>query len=488
MALQLYNSRTRQLEPFVSIEEGLVKFYCCGPTVYNFAHLGNLRTYIFEDLLRRTFLALGWKVKHVMNVTDVGHLSDDGDDGEDKIIKAARQKKMSVWDIAQYYTDTFFEDCKKLNILRPEVVCKATDHIQEMIDLIKKLEQNGLTYQAGGNVYYEVSKFERYNELARLDKQELRDGARIEVDEHKKNPRDFALWFTNSKFSDQAMLWDSPWGRGYPGWHIECSAMSTQYLGEHFDVHCGGVDHINVHHTNEIAQTEGAYGNHPWVNYWMHAEFLLLDSSKMSKSSGQFLTVDRLAEAGFEPLDFRYFCLGASYRTQLNYSDEAMQAAKNARKRLIDRLYTIYASLMSNYSDNNLIDPLLSITLDNPRLLRFVDAISDDLNMPQAIACVWETLKSDLDASEKLSVILEMDKVLGLSLLTCLRERKNNQVNKAIANNDNDKDRILALIEERIQARANKNFLRSDEIRDLLKAEGIILVDTAGGTTWSKAN
>ncbi|MDH7483863.1 MAG: cysteine--tRNA ligase, partial [Spirochaetales bacterium] len=279
--LYLFNTMGRSLQKFMPLREGKVGFYGCGPTVYNFAHIGNLRTYIFEDILVRTLRRFGYEVTHVMNITDVGHLSGDDDTGEDKMVKSARERGKSVLEIAQFYTDAFFNDTSRLNIVRPTIVCKATEHIEDMIELIRRIEQNGYTYFAGGNLYFDVSKFERYGELAGLRLDQLKAGARIDVDPNKRNPFDFVLWFTKSKFENQALLWDSPWGRGYPGWHIECSAMSMKYLGEQFDIHAGGIDHIPVHHTNEIAQSESATG-HKWVNYWLHAEFLVLDKGKMS--------------------------------------------------------------------------------------------------------------------------------------------------------------------------------------------------------------
>ena len=335
--LFLHNTLTGTVEPFVPLVEGRVGMYCCGPTVYLDQHLGNLRTYLFEDVLRRTLEDCGYEVRHVMNITDVGHLTDDGDEGEDKMIKSARARGLSVEQIAQHYTDQFFRDCRALNITRPTVVCKATDHIPDMIALIERLQERGHTYQAAGNVFYDISTFPGYGRMARLDLDELQAGARIEVDANKRGPHDFGLWFTKSKFERQAMLWDSPWGTGYPGWHIECSAMSMRYLGERFDIHCGGVDHIPVHHTNEIAQSDGAT-DEPCVRYWVHGEFLVIEGARMAKSGGNIATVSDLVERGFEPLDYRYFCLGAHYRDQHTFSAQGMEAARSARRRLLDRV------------------------------------------------------------------------------------------------------------------------------------------------------
>ncbi|HOE89610.1 MAG TPA: cysteine--tRNA ligase, partial [Sphaerochaeta sp.] len=321
MALRLYNTMSRSIEEFIPITAKKAGMYCCGPTVYNYAHIGNLRTFLFEDLLKRVLIASGYEVTHVMNVTDVGHLSGDGDDGEDKLEKAAREKKKSAWEIAKYYTDAFFRDFDDLKMIRPSTTCKATDHIQEMIDLILRLEEKGHTYQSGGNVYFSIDTIDDYGKLARLELDRLKTAVRegVEEDEHKKNPKDFVLWFTQSKFGEQEMMWPSPWGRGFPGWHIECSAMSMTYLGDQFDIHCGGIDAIPVHHTNEIAQSEAATGK-KWVNYWLHGEFLLDETGKMSKSKGEFLTLSLLKEKGFDPMDYRYFTLGGHYRSQLRFN------------------------------------------------------------------------------------------------------------------------------------------------------------------------
>ena len=490
MGLKLYNTRRRSLEVFKPLSGNEVRLYCCGPTVYHFAHIGNLRTYIFEDFLHRTLTFLGYELRHAMNITDVGHLTGDGDDGEDKMIKAARERGMSVWDIAQHYTAVFFEDCKKLNIRRPEIVCRATEHISDMIDLIKRLESKGMTYQADGNVYYDVSKFPRYGEFARLDKQELRAGARIEVDSAKRNPADFVLWFTNSKFKDQAMVWDSPWGRGYPGWHIECSAMSQRYLGEQFDIHCGGVDHINVHHTNEIAQTEGATGLHPWVNFWLHGEFLVLNNAKMSKSSGDFLTLDRLAELGFQALDYRYFCLGAHYRTQLNFSDDSIAAAKSARSNLVDKVKSLIQQAGSSASAQWREPERTALSGTAQELvMQFESHISEDLNMPRALATVFDSLKAPVSTVEKLALVQIMDQVLGLELLTSAEQGLAADAQASAAPSGfslAEEAEIHDLIAQRKDARAVKDFARSDAIRDLLKSRGVALVDTPQGTTFKR--
>ena len=342
MGLRVFNTMGREMQDFVPITPGFVGFYGCGPTVYNYAHIGNLRAYVFLDILDRTLSYLGYDKKHVMNITDIGHLTGDDDSGEDKIVKTAKERHQSVLEVAQFYTDAFFKDLDALNIRRPDVVCKATDHVSDMIELIKRIEANGHTYMSGGNLYYDVSTYADYGKLANLRLDDQKAGARVGVDENKRNPYDFVLWFTKSKFENQALSWESPWGKGYPGWHIECSAMSMKYLGDHFDIHTGGIDHIPIHHTNEIAQSEGATGK-KWVNYWLHNEFLVVkndasgDGDKMSKSAGNFLRLQTLADKGYDALDYRYFLLGAQYRSQVFFSWDAMESAKNARKALVKR-------------------------------------------------------------------------------------------------------------------------------------------------------
>ncbi len=465
MALQFYNSLSRSLEEFKPIEEGAVSFYACGPTVYNYAHIGNLRAYVFEDVLRRTLEYLGYSVRHIMNITDVGHLTGDSDDGEDKMLKTSRESGKDVWDIAQYYTDAFFRDTDRLNIVRPSVSCAATKHIDEMIALIKRIEENGYTYTAGGNVYFDTDKFADYGKLALLDRQEQKAGARVDVDKNKRHPRDFVLWFTQSKYENHIMLWDSPWGKGYPGWHIECSAMSMKYLGDQFDIHCGGIDHIPVHHTNEIAQSEAATGK-KWVNYWLHNEFLLMDSGKMSKSKGGFLTLQSLLDQGYHPLDYRYFLLGAHYRTQLHFSFDNLKAARSARLSLEEKIRELLKSGETPVAAGDRSEKARSWTE------AFMADLEADLNTPRALAVIWTILKDgDLSAGEILGLLYEFDTVLGLKL-------EDIEPVKEYQPSDEEK----AMLEERIQARKDKNWARADEIRDYFQAKGLILKDTPRGT------
>ena len=463
MNIRLFNTMDRSIEQVEPIESGKIAMYACGPTVWNYAHIGNLRTYLFEDLLRRTFEYAGYEVNHVMNITDVGHLTDDSDDGEDKMVKGARESGRTVWEIAEHYTDAFFRDTDALNILRPHTSCRATDHVDEMIRIIKQLEDRGYAYESGGNIYFETSKSESYGRLALLDRQELQDGARVPVDRNKRNSSDFALWFTKSKFKNQVMLWDSPWGRGYPGWHIECSAMSMKYLGDRIDIHCGGVDHVAVHHTNEIAQSEGATGR-KWVNVWAHGEFLLTDSEKMAKSGENFLTLSVLQSRGFDPLDYRYFCLGAHYRSQLKYTDEAMRSARAGRLNLVHRVRRL-GQTTSKRADLGAVGSYQSEIRTH---------LFSDLGIPQALATLWKMLHDDsVSDPDKLSVALDADRVLGL------------EFDRATDRGTID-PKFEALIRERESARANRDFKRADEIRDLLDDAGLTIEDTPDGTRWTQ--
>lgn len=471
MSLKLHNTLGRTTQDFTPLDPKSVRLYSCGPTVYNYAHIGNLRAYVFVDVLRRTLEYLGYGVNHVMNITDVGHLSDDGDHGEDKLVQRSRESGSSVWDIAALYTDAFFEHTRQLNILPPHHSPRATGHIHEMIQLIERLEQKGYTYVSGGNVYYDISRFSRYGELAGLDVSSLKAGARVAVDSNKRNPGDFVLWFTRSKFENQAMVWDSPWGRGYPGWHIECSAMSMKYLGEQLDIHCGGVDHIPVHHTNEIAQAEAATGKQ-YAKYWLHNEFLVMEKGKMSKSAGGFLTLDTLSDRGYDPLDYRYFCLLAHYRSELRFSFEALDAARAARRRIVSQVQ----KLMNEAAPDADYERLLNVDISEtsavmPYLSDFRADLEDDLNTSRALSRVWGLLKErEAPAAETFRAILQMDAVLGLGLDTVQPETAASVP-----------DEVLGLVEERQIARERRDFARADEIRDAVLEMGYAIVDSADG-------
>lgn len=467
--IYLFNTLTREVEELKPISPGKVGLYCCGPTVYNFQHIGNFKTFLFEDILTRTLRYAGYDVTHVMNITDVGHLTGDNDEGEDKMALAMRREKKKSEEIADFYTTKFFEDWDKLNLKRPDIVCKATQHIAEMIELIKKIEAAGCAYQAGGNVYFDVSKFEQYGKLAKLDLEKLRAGARVDLDQHKRNAFDFALWFTKSKFENQEMTWDSPWGRGYPGWHIECSAMSMKYLGEEFDIHCGGIDHIPVHHTNEIVQSEAAVG-HQCVRIWMHSEFLLLDKQKMSKSTGGFLVLNDIIERGFDPLVYRMLVLGAHYRTQLNFSWEIMENTKQTLDKLRNNVITLRAAAKSDHSEKS--DPALMAQYEST----YKEALFNDLNTPQALAVVWKMLSDQaLSPTDKLTLLYNFDAVLGLNL------EKWEEATVEIT------PELQALLEERQAARLAKDWAAADAARDKILALGFKVEDKADGQKLRKA-
>ena len=486
MGLRIYNTLGHKMEDFVPANPKKVGFYGCGPTVYNYAHIGNLRAYVFQDTLSRLLRFLGYPVTHVMNITDIGHLSGDADDGEDKMVKTAKERGQSVLEIANFYTQAFFKDTERLNIRRPDVVCKATDHVLDMIELIKRIEANGHTYSAGGNLYYDIMTFPKYGELASIKLEDLKAGARIEVDENKRNPHDFVLWFTKSKFENQALVWDSPWGRGYPGWHIECSAMSMKYLGEQFDIHTGGIDHIRIHHTNEIAQSEGATGK-KWVKYWLHNEFLVMNKGKMSKSTGDFITLDKVIEAGYAPLDYRFLLLGGHYRSQLTFSWEAMDTAKNARKNLEQRIAHLLteAKTLPDFLRGGLTAEqavsLLHTQKAQGYLADFVQALEEDISTPRALSVLQQAVKDkELAPAEAITLIHIFDVVLGLALIA---EAEALHTESEPVDNADEIERLVA---ERTAAKKNKDFKRADEIRDLLKNRGIALEDTANGTLWRK--
>ena len=474
--LHIFNTLGRTVQEFVPRTEGVVQLYACGPTVYDYATIGNFRTFIFVDVLRRTLAALGYQVRHVMNITDVGHLASDEDEGEDKMLAGARREGRTVWDVAEFFTERFFADASALNILPPHVVAKATDHVDDMIALIRRLEARGLTYVAGGNVFFDVARFARYGELALLDRQRLQAGARISIDRSKRNPEDFGLWFTRSKFEDQAMIWDSPWGRGYPGWHIECSAMAMRYLAEQFDIHCGGIDLIPVHHTNEIAQAEGALGIGPddpqrWVNYWCHGEFLLVNGAKMSKSKGNWVTVGQLQEQGYDALDFRYFVLGAHYRAHQNFTMRALDAARAARNGLVGRV----AELARDAAVDDL-HASVDADFGHPAAREALAHAAGDLAMPRVLACLWRLVKSDTGDPEcALHAAAAIDKVLGLRLVESAAD---------VATRSDPS--IEALVRERNEARGRREFERADAIRAQLAEQGIELRDEPTGTVWRR--
>jgi cysteinyl-tRNA synthetase len=474
MALTLYNTLGRTLQVFEPINPGRVGFYGCGPTVYNYAHIGNLRAYVTHDILTRTLRRAGYEVTHVMNITDVGHLSGDNDEGDDKMVKSAEERGKSVLEIADFYTRAFFNDTGRMNILKPGVVCKAIEHVGEMIELIKRIEAHGFTYSAGGNIYFDVGKFPRYGDLALLRPEELKAGARVGADENKRNPQDFVLWFTRSKFGNQALVWDSPWGRGYPGWHIECSAMSIKYLGEQFDIHAGGVDHVPIHHTNEIAQSEAATGKHPWVKYWIHNEFLVLDKGKMAKSAGGFITLQNLVDRGYDPLDYRYFLLGGHYRSQLQFSWESLEGARNARRSLLEQIRRVAAKAEARAG--------VPACPEKARkyLAAFDKALEEDLSTPRALAELWGLVRDgELSPEEVLAGALDMDRVLGLSLAESLdKTGKDKTGDPALA------EEVEKLIARRGEAKKAKNYAEADSIRQGLKERGVILEDSPAGTTW----
>ncbi len=469
--LYLYNTATRSKVKFTPQEPGKVSMYCCGPTVYNYAHIGNLRSYLFEDILRRTLEYAGYSLNHVVNITDVGHLTSDADTGEDKMEKGAQREGRSVWDIAAYYTKEFQNDWKKLGLLQPSLWPKATDHIQEQIDLVKNLESKSFTYILEDGVYFDTSAFPRYADFAKLDVDNLEAGKRVQVTEGKKNNTDFALWKFSPKKGKRAMEWPSPWGIGFPGWHVECSAMAMKHLGHTMDIHCGGIDHVRVHHTNEIAQSESATGK-PYARYWVHGGWLMESSEegksgKMSKSNEDFMRLKVLEDKGIDPMDYRYFCLTAHYRNYLNFSWNSIQSARESLQSLHKKTDPLIAQAGSIKSEK-------AIEWQN----KFIDAAFDDLNMPRAMGILNQMIKEmDIDNAEKGALVLDFDRILGLNLGESL-EKKSKTLGQEFVN----------LIKEREEARANKNFARADEIRDLLQQNGILIKDGAAGTTWEQLN
>lgn len=457
--LKLYNTLTRKEEIFKQLKPGKIGFYTCGPTVYDYAHIGNLRTYIFEDVLKRVLLFNGFKVKHVMNITDVGHLTSEADTGEDKLEKGAKREGKSAWEIAEYYTEKFKQDMRKLNILEPDIWCKATDHIQEQISLIKKLEKKGFTYQIEDGIYFDSNKLKDYGKLARLNIKGLQAGARVDV-KGKKNKTDFALWKFSPENEQRQMEWDSPWGKGFPGWHIECSAMAMKYLGESFDIHCGGMDHPPVHHTNEIAQSEAATGK-KFVRYWMHGEFLTLKDQKMSKSTGGFITLESLEKKWFDALAYRYLCLGTSYRKQLMFDEEGLRGAQAGYDRLKEKVLDILDE-KENIGDAGRYEK------------KFLAAINDDLNMPRAIAVVWELIKDNkVGGKKKYAALMQFDRILGLGL---------KGIKKEII-----PDEITKLAEARLTARKGRDWKMADILRERIKEKGYLVEDSEDGFKVKKA-
>ena len=461
--MNIYNTLTKKVEVFTPNEERIVRLYTCGPTVYHYAHIGNLRTYIFEDILEKGLEYLGYEVLRVMNITDVGHLTSDADSGEDKMKIASAREHKSVYDIANFYTNAFFQDCSKLNIRKPAIVEKASDHIDTYIKMINKMLEDGYAYLSNGNVYFDITKANNYYELSGKNPEDLMIGVRdtVEEDKYKRNPGDFVLWFTTSKFENQDMKWDSPWGVGYPGWHIECSGISGKYLGEYLDIHCGGVDNIFPHHTNEIAQSE-AYFGHKWCNYWVHGEHLNDQSGKMSKSKGEFLTVSLLEERGYNPLSYRYFCLNSHYRNQLTFTWDALKSAETAYNKLKNRIKQLDRT-------PSLSDKKLDFYQN-----KFKEAISNDLNTSSMLTLLYDVLKDDeLSDFTKLYLIDDFDKVLSLSLIEEPKE-----VSEEL------EELISAKIEERNEAKKSKDFALADKIRDELFEKGVKLIDSRDGTTY----
>ena len=467
--MKLYNTLSRAVEEFVPREAGKVQMYTCGPTVYHFAHIGNLRTYMMEDVLEKALRYEGYDVKRVMNITDVGHLTSDGDTGEDKMLKGAKREKKTVLEIAEFYKNAFFDDCKRLNIKTPDIIEPATGCIPEFIKTIEGLIEKGYAYFADGNVYFDTSKVADYNALTGHSTDELMVGVRddVEEDTSKRNKSDFVLWFTKSKFDDQELKWDSPWGIGYPGWHIECSCISMKHCGEYLDIHCGGVDNIFPHHTNEIAQSE-AYLGHKWCNYWFHVHHLNDETGKMSKSKGEFLTVSLLESKGYNPLAYRFFCLQSHYRKPLVFSYEALDQASATYNKLLRKI--------ANLSRDGEAD--MEFVKSNRE--RFIKAISSDMNTALAITNIYDILKAKVSDATKIEALKDIDRVLSLDLVQEIEQEDAPVVEKSALELE-----IEALIAERAEAKRAKNYARADEIRNDLKARGITLIDTPQGTTYT---
>ena len=470
--MYLYNSLSHKKELFVPRDPQLVRMYTCGPTVYHYAHIGNLRTYIMEDVLEKSLRYLGYPVKRVMNITDVGHLSADADTGEDKMLKGAAREHKTVMQVAEFYTNAFFADCDKLNIKRPDAVEPATNCIDEYIHMIETLLEKGYAYLAGGNVYFDTSRLDKYYVFNDHDEEDLAVGVRegVEEDTNKRNKNDFVLWFTKSKFEDQALKWESPWGVGYPGWHIECSCISMKHLGEYLDIHAGGIDNAFPHHTNEIAQSE-SYLGHPWCNYWFHVHHLNTDSGKMSKSKGEFLTVSLLESKGYDPMAYRYFCLQSHYRRNLVFSWENLDNAAGAYDKLIAKIAAL--------KDEGQVDMAAFGQLKE----KFVGALNGDLNTSLAVTALYDVLKAKTNDATKLYALKDFDQVLSLNLLAAAQALQKKQAEEAAASADPEID---ALVAARTEAKKAKNYAEADRIRDLLKEMGVEIIDTPQGTKWRK--
>ena len=464
--MKIYNTLNKRVEELIPNEPGKIKMYTCGPTVYHYAHIGNLRTYIFEDILEKALKYIGYEVTRCMNITDVGHLTSDSDSGEDKMLKGARREHKTVLEIADYYTQEFKNDCEKLNIRWPDIVSPATQNIDEYIKIIEKLLEKGLAYISGGNVYYDTSKLEDYYVLTNHKEDEMVVGARegVEKDLNKKNQADFVLWFTKSKFEDQELKWESPWGLGYPGWHIECSGIALKYLGEHLDIHCGGVDNIFPHHTNEIAQSEGYLG-HKWCNYWVHGEHLNDLNGKMSKSKGEFLTVSLLEEKGYSPLAYRYLCLKSYYHNVLTFSYDILDGAQNEYNKLKNKIKNITA-------DKEEIQQEEIEKYNN----KFKESLENDLNTSMALTTLYDVLKDNINNNTKLELIKMFDKVLSLDLL----KKEKQEIDSELLSKINE------LIEKRNEAKKNRNYEEADNIRNQLLEMNIIIKDTREGTVFEK--
>ena len=468
--MKIFNTLTRKKEDFVPFVPGKVNMYTCGPTVYHFAHIGNLRSYIMEDVLEKVLRYSGYDVKRVMNITDVGHLSSDADTGEDKMLKGAKRENKTIMEIAQFYTDAFFSDCAKLNIKTPDVVEPATNCIDSFIEMIETLLEKGYAYQAGENIYFDTSKLGDYYVFGNHSEEDLMVGVRDDVteDTNKKNKNDFVLWFTKSKFEDQALKWDSPWGVGYPGWHIECSCISMKHLGEYMDIHCGGIDNMFPHHTNEIAQSE-AYLGHKWCNYWFHVHHLNDQSGKMSKSKGEFLTVSLLESKGYNPLAYRLFCLQSHYRSPLVFSYEALDQAEGTYKKLKKRI--------ANLEKDGVVDEAAVAEYKE----KFVEAVGNDVNTSMGITLLYDVLKAELNGATKRAIIDSYDYVLSLDLMKDEVQEEESGVDAEL------EAFVLAKIEERKAAKKAKDFALADAIRNELLEHGIIIKDTREGVKWEKA-